>query len=129
MVWVSSTIWTPRQPRRILGPPLLRSMCFSLRWLPSMAKHENWEKILHLRGKKYMQTIHKSYNSSLGHYNTKWALPILILHSRSLPTSPSDSQSDGHAYTHISAKLSNRSLPRHANGGLGEQYGSKLERV
>ena len=57
MVWLSTTTCTPRWPRRRLRPPLLRSMRFSLRWLPSMAKHENLERILHLRAKKYMQPV------------------------------------------------------------------------
>ena len=46
MVWLSTTTCTPRRPRRRLRPPLLRNMRLSLRWLPSMAKHEN------LAGKK-----------------------------------------------------------------------------
>ena len=47
MVWLSTTTCTPRRPRRRLRPPLLRNMRFSLRWLPSMAKHENLGRVLH----------------------------------------------------------------------------------
>ena len=100
MVWLSTTTCTARRPHKRLRRPLLRSMRFSLRWLPSVAKHENLERIPHLQAKKYMLSIHKCDHSNLGHCNTKWALPILILHSRSLPTSPPDSQSVCHAYTH-----------------------------
>ena len=111
MVWLSTC--TPRWPCRRLRPPLLRSMRFSLRWLPSMARHENLERILQLRAKKYMWSIHKCDHSRLGHCNTKWALPVLILHSRCLPTFPPDNQSVCHAYTHIGAKLSHQTYKHH----------------
>ena len=110
MVWLSTTTYTPRRPRRRLRPPLLRSMCFSLQWLPSMAKHENLERILRVWAKKYMWSIRKWDHNSLGHYNTKCTLPILILHSGSLPTFPLDSQSVSHAYTHIWAQMSHHWL-------------------
>ena len=100
MVWLSTTTYTPRRPRRRLRLPLLRSMRFSLRWLPSMAKPENLETILHLWVKKYMWSIHSCDHSSLGHCHTKWGLPICMLHSQSLPTSPPDSHPVCQAYTH-----------------------------
>ena len=110
MVWSSTTTCTPRRPRRRLRPLPLRSMPLSLRWLPSMAKHEKMERILHLRAKKYMWSIHKCDHISLGHCDTKWALPIPILRSQSLPTFPLESQCVCHAYTHIQTKLSHHSL-------------------
>ena len=39
MVWLSATTYTPKRPRRRVRPLQLRNMHFSLRWLPSMAKH------------------------------------------------------------------------------------------
>ena len=84
MVWLSTTTCTPRRPRRRLRPPLLRNMRLSLRWLPSMAKHEHLESLLQWRAKKYMWSFHKCDHNSLGHSKSKWALPIAILHSRNL---------------------------------------------
>ena len=81
-----------------------------MQWRPSMAQHEKLDRILHLRAKKYMWSIHKSDHGSLGHCDTKCALPILIIHSRSLPTFPLDSQSVCHAYTNICAKMPHHSL-------------------
>ena len=85
MVWLSTTTCTPSRPRRRLRPPLLRNMRLSLRWLPSMVKHENWERFLHWLAKKYMWSIHECDHNSLGHSKSKWALPIAILQSRRCP--------------------------------------------
>ena len=51
MVWLSTTTCTPRRPRRRLRPPLLRSMRFSLQWLPSMANPGGGRKKNSPRGK------------------------------------------------------------------------------
>ena len=78
MVWLSTTTCTPCRPRRRLRPPLLRNMRLSLRWLPSMAEHENWERFLHWLAKKFMWSIHKCDHNNLGHSKSKWALPIAM---------------------------------------------------
>ena len=116
MVWLSTTTCTPRRPRKRLRHPLLRNMRLSLPWLPSMAKHENFKRVLHWRAKKYMWSIHKCDHSSLGHCKSKWALPIAILHSGNLPRSAPDSQDVRHAYTHILAKLSHQCLQTFPHG-------------
>ena len=116
MAWLSMTTCTPRHPRRRLRPPLLRNMRLSLGWLPSRAKHENLERVLQWRAKKYMWGIHKCYHSSLGHSKSKWALPIAILHSRNLPRSAPNDQDVRHAYIHIWAKLSHHCLQTSPHG-------------
>ena len=65
IVWLSTTTFTSRRTHRRLRTPVLRSMRNSLRWLPSMAKHERKESILHLRAKKYLWSIHKCDHGSL----------------------------------------------------------------
>ena len=79
MMWLSTTTCTPRRTRKRLRPPLLHNMRFSLRWLHSMAKHKSLERILHLHAEKYMWSIHRCDDRSLGHCNTKWALPVRML--------------------------------------------------
>ena len=97
MVWLSTTTCTPRRPHRGLRPPLLHNMRLSLRWLPSMAKRENLERVLFWRAKMYMWSIHKCDHKNLGHFKSNWGFPIAILHSPNLPRSASDSQDVCHA--------------------------------
>ena len=52
MVWLSTTTCMPNLHRKRLRPPLLRNMRLKCRWLPSVAKHANLERIRHRRAKK-----------------------------------------------------------------------------
>ena len=115
-VWLSRTSCTPRRPRKRLRNSLLRNMRLSLRWLPSMAKHENLERVLHWRAKKYMWSIHKCDHNSLGNSKSTWALPMGILHSGSLPRSAPDSKDIRHACIQILAKLSHHCLQTSPHG-------------
>ena len=105
MVWLSTTTYKPNLPRKRLRPPLLRNMRFSRRWLPSIAKHANLERICHWRAKKYMWSIHKWDHKSFPHCNCRWASTIAILYSlnrfRSFPVN----HRVCYANTHMALKL------------------------
>ena len=47
-----------------------------------------WRGVCTCGPKKYMWSIHKREQSSLGHCESRWARPICVLHSCNLPTSP-----------------------------------------
>ena len=60
MVWLSTTTCRPNLPRKRLGPPLLRNMRFSRRWLSFIAKHAKLER------------IRRDFMPTQGHIHTKF---------------------------------------------------------
>ena len=116
MVWLSTTTGTPGGHVGGLGHPLLRSMRFSLWWLPSMAKHEKLERILHLRAKKYMWSIHRCDHSSLGHCNSGPCPLVYYIRQAFLRPPPPESHPVCHAYTPTLARLSQHSLQTSPHG-------------
>ena len=105
MVWVSTTTCRPHLPRERLRPPLLRNMRFSRRWLPSIAKHANFERIRHWRAKQNMWSIHKWDPKNFPHCNYRRVSPIAILYSFNRFRSPPVNHRFCHANTHVALKL------------------------
>ena len=110
MVWLSTPTCTPDLPRRRLRPALLRKMRLNLRWLPSMAKLENFDNILQFFAKIYMWSIQRCFYRSLRNWSSLWAAPMAMLRLRRRPKSAPENHAERQVNTHVLAQFSRHVL-------------------